>query len=103
MTDGIGAALKAIVEQGGLLGALLLVCGLVIWHLWREGNRERRELLAVIAALQEARVKDATERETALTLAVEQSTKALEAMAEAAEKEADAVSELQTEISRRRR
>lgn len=99
----MNAALEALVNQGGVLGALVVIFALVIAALWWDGRKRERELLSQLTDLHELRVKDATDREAALRVALEQSTTAIEQMAKASEAEADAVNELQQELIRRRR
>lgn len=99
----MSAALEALVNQGGVLGALVVVFALVIGLLWRDGRKREAELHDKIEQLQQLRVNDAAERERALALAVEQSTTAIERMADASQAEAEAIADLQVELTRRRR
>lgn len=67
--------------QYGVLGIMVIVFGVVIWVLWRDFARERKEYVDALRDLQLSRVEDAKATQTQMIEVVKQCTMALSSAA----------------------
>lgn len=120
MVDLITLALKSIVANGGILGALVVVFGVVIALQWRAHRKdvaerdatiaalqlgadpERTQLRKTIAELQEKRVHEAFERESAMRVAIERASHATEQITNGLADQTDAIRDFESLVRRRR-
>jgi hypothetical protein len=113
-------ALKSIIDHGGVMGALVVVCGAVIFLQWRSARAdiaqrdamiaqlqlgadpERIALRKTIADLQEKRVQESHEREAASKVAIERAASAMDQVSGAIGDQTDAIRDFENLIRRRR-
>jgi len=80
--------------QAGLLGTFVLIFGVVIVWLYREGRTERTAMMLQISDLQKERVKDAQFHRDQLVEVIRQCTTALTSVTTTLEGQKDAMMEL---------
>jgi uncharacterized protein HemX len=95
--------------QYGILGIVVIIFGVVIYTLWREGKKEREDLLAAakqerdalvmkIIELQSARVADAQHVQTQMVDVIKQCTEAVTNVSATLERTGEALTEMKNSL-----